>query len=88
MAVTIDETIGNRNVTIIQLDVEGYEHNALEGAKETIERCKPIIIVEKVLKSTWFCDHLGPLGYTPFQSVHNNTVYTADRGTRVAMAMS
>lgn len=31
---------------MIQLDVEGYEYNVLEGAVETISRCKPIIMVE------------------------------------------
>lgn len=31
---------------LIHLDVEGYETNALRGAKETIARCKPIICIE------------------------------------------
>ena len=31
---------------LIQLDIEGFEYQALVGAKETLERCKPVIIVE------------------------------------------
>ena len=34
------------NCDLIQLDVEGHEIQALRGAKETIEKFKPIIIVE------------------------------------------
>ncbi len=33
-------------VDLIQLDIEGYEWNALAGAVETIARCKPLIQVE------------------------------------------
>lgn len=31
---------------VIHLDVEGYEEHALRGAKETIKRCKPVIVIE------------------------------------------
>jgi FkbM family methyltransferase len=30
----------------LQLDVEGYEEQALAGAKNTIARCRPVIVVE------------------------------------------
>ena len=45
------------NISIMQLDVEGYEKNALEGTLETIKRCKPIIILENnndKISSDWF----------------------------------
>jgi FkbM family methyltransferase len=35
-------------VDLIKLDVEGMEAEALDGAAETIERCKPILCVETV----------------------------------------
>lgn len=43
------ETIDNWNlpsVGLLKLDVEGSEYVALRGAKDTLRRCKPIIIFE------------------------------------------
>ena len=34
------------HVDFLQLDVEGYEWHALQGARDTIARCKPLIQVE------------------------------------------
>ncbi len=34
------------HVDLIQLDIEGAEYEALQGAAKTIERCKPVIVVE------------------------------------------
>lgn len=34
------------NPTIIKIDVEGAEWDVLQGAKEVIQRCKPILIIE------------------------------------------
>jgi len=33
-------------VACIKIDVEGYEPSVLEGARETIARCKPIVVCE------------------------------------------
>jgi FkbM family methyltransferase len=42
--VTIDNTVGiDRSVSIIQLDVEGHECEALKGGLKTIQRCLPVI---------------------------------------------
>mgnify|MGYP001095614571 CR=1 FL=1 len=44
----IDDMVpDDRNVSIIQLDVEGNEFAALKGAEKTIDRCNPILIIEK-----------------------------------------
>lgn len=42
---TIDSL--NLNPDLIQLDVEGFEENALKGAFDTIMRARPIIIIEQ-----------------------------------------
>ena len=44
-AVPID-SLGARDVAFLKLDVEGYEERALMGARETIARDKPIIMME------------------------------------------
>lgn len=78
--VTIDETISpDRRVSIIQLDVEGHEKQALSGALETIQRCLPIIIVEAypqstLLESDWFLDNILVLGYQKTEFIHGNAV--------------
>jgi FkbM family methyltransferase len=48
-AVTIDEFVATARVPrvdFIKLDVEGSELHALDGARRTIERCRPILVVE------------------------------------------
>lgn len=42
---TID-SFGFRNVSLIKMDVEGYEDAVLAGAKETIQRERPVLLVE------------------------------------------
>lgn len=75
--VTIDEIVpANRKVSIIHLDVEGYEEPALSGALKTIQRCLPIIIVESLPKNNWLAENIWPLGYRISQTVHHNTVLT------------
>jgi protein O-GlcNAc transferase len=44
---TLDNILQNEtNISVIKLDVEGYEKNALLGAKEIIKKHSPIIIAE------------------------------------------
>ena len=44
--VLVLDEFGFDDVDLIQLDVEGFELNALKGARETIMRCRPIIQLE------------------------------------------
>ena len=46
---TIDEL--EADVAAIVLDVEGYEPWVLRGARQTIERCRPLILCEMLAKS-------------------------------------
>lgn len=42
---SIDMDLPDEDVTIIKMDVEGAEMNALQGARKTIERCRPKLII-------------------------------------------
>lgn len=77
----IDDVVSrDRLVSIIHLDVEGYEQSALIGAKQTLVRCKPILILEilernVLLRSDWIQNQLVPLGYRRIGTINANTVY-------------
>ena len=43
---TVDAYLGHRDVGLIKLDVDGYEAKVLEGARETLRRCRPPILCE------------------------------------------
>jgi len=78
--VTIDGIIpDNRMVSILHLDVEGFETSALVGAKETIKRCLPILILETMPTASWIKNNLSPLGYSVKRTVHQNTILTVGR---------
>ena len=75
---TIDGSVPkDRNISILQLDIEGFEKQALMGALETIKRCKPIIILEDdhgFTKSGWFKDNILSLNYKMDKKLHYNQV--------------
>jgi len=81
--VAIDDVIpAARDVGILQLDVEGYEKEALSGALATIRRCKPILILEvlpqsDLEQSEWFSANILRLGYAKVTKLHANSVYSA-----------
>ena len=76
--VALDEVIPqDRRISILQLDVEGYEEQALKGAMKVIERCRPILILEddhNVTRGTWFKDNILPLGYKISGKLHYNAL--------------
>lgn len=41
------DSFGIQDVDFCKLDCEGYEHRVIEGARETLLRCKPCVIVEQ-----------------------------------------
>lgn len=75
---TIDSAIPkDRNVSIIQLDVEGFEKQAIMGALETIKRCRPILILEDdhgFTKGQWFNDTILSMNYKLDKKLHYNQV--------------
>lgn len=44
--VPLDTVLNGEPVSFIKIDVEGFEGQVLEGARATIVRCKPILLVE------------------------------------------
>ncbi len=75
--VAIDEIVPKeRHVSVIQLDVEGFELEALAGARETIRRCKPVLILEFVETASKVNEVLPGMGYQAVGRLHNrNTVF-------------
>ncbi len=82
--VTVDETLDpDRNVSILQLDVEGHELEALTGALNTIRRSKPLLILEVlpdsgILASSWFSENILGVGYRKIAEVHGNSVFSCE----------
>lgn len=74
--VTIDEIVSDdRHVGAIQLDVEGRESKALAGGMETIERCRPLLVLEGSPETfAWVIANLRRFGYALSGSVHRNIV--------------
>ena len=64
----------DRNVSILQLDVEGYELPALTGALQTIRRCTPTIIVEHLPEEQWLERNILALGYRIGGKLHANSI--------------
>ena len=73
--VTIDDIVPqSRAISIIHLDVEGYEERCLFGALRTIRQYRPIIIVESVPGADWMSENLLPLGYGVLENIPPNTI--------------
>lgn len=60
------------DVAAIVLDIEGYEPWALRGARETIKRCRPLILCEMLVKSAQeITDTLAEMNYLPVDNPLN-----------------
>lgn len=82
--VTIDTAVpAERHVSVIQLDVEGFEQQALTGALATIARCRPALVVEilpdsPLRTSDWIPHNIFSRGYRLAGTVDGNAVYLPD----------
>jgi hypothetical protein len=77
--VTVDDVIpSERKISIIQLDVEGFEKPALAGALNSIQRCKPILILESLPDEDWLYTNILPLGYKIAGEAHDNTILISE----------
>jgi len=81
--VRIDDVVEGQ-VDFIQLDIEGHELNALKGAKNTIEKYWPVIMVEdKHLRHSNEIGHkvghiekaLTSIGYKVVERIHRDIIF-------------
>lgn len=62
---TLDSLAEGRDVSLIKLDIQGGELNALYGASDVLGRCSPALIIEAETKDEFqpINEHLSELGY-------------------------
>lgn len=73
---SIDEIVPeDRPVRLIQLDIEGGEYNAIMGAKRTIERCRPALVLEGPPRRNAVTNLVESMGYEKIKRVHGNNVF-------------
>jgi len=74
--VSLDRFIpSDRRISVLQLDVEGYEDSALRGAEHLITRDRPILILETIPTSEWFKELLRGSGYIQKANLADNSVF-------------
>lgn len=84
-AVMLDYAVPlDRKISILQLDVEGHEKQALLGAFHIIRRWQPILILEYFSHPTWLHRHFRGIPYEQVGKLHGNYVY-APAGTTVTL---
>lgn len=75
-AAMLDYTVPlDRPVSILQLDVEGHEKQAMRGAYHIINRWKPILILEYFGQQQWINRTFRGLEYEKIGKLHGNHVY-------------
>jgi FkbM family methyltransferase len=75
--VALDDIVpADRTISILQLDVEKYEQQALEGALATIRRCRPLLVLENLPGDpAWFAANVLSLGYAEHGRIDLNHVF-------------
>jgi len=80
------DSLGLDELDFLKLDIEGYEPHAIIGALETIQKFKPVVLVEqKKLTARYGIAHdlggsiLESLGYKLLKKVRNDYIYKFDR---------
>ncbi len=78
--IAIDE-IGLPRVDFIKIDIEGMELEALEGARQTIEKSRPMMLIEKIkTDATQLIKWLEDCGYKVVQvGINMLAIHTTDK---------
>ena len=67
---TLDNILGNEdNISLIKIDIENYEYNALSGAQYIIDKHHPVIVIEL---------HPDNIYYDEIRSFFDKNNYTTD----------
>lgn len=83
---TLDR-FGWDDVDFLKLDCEGYEHKVLAGARETLARCRPCVIVEQKphklgpnfgIEGTPACDLLREMGALMRTAIGGDYIFAWD----------
>ncbi|MBY8987034.1 MAG: class I SAM-dependent methyltransferase [Candidatus Lokiarchaeota archaeon] len=63
--VTLDDALKNEPISLIKMDVEGYEYNVLLGARNILKKQHPYLFIEAktLCAKQQIDDYLFPLGY-------------------------
>lgn len=78
-AMMLDDAVPpEREVSILQLDVEGHEAQALRGAYHMIRKWKPILILEAFERAPWIRRNFPDTNYTIIGTLHGNVVYAPE----------
>lgn len=84
LVTTLDKVIPeDEEISVIHLDLEGYEFEALDGARKIIDKWHPIVILEIDKRAVDYNNYMEMLGYYPAQHlvydsgpmIFVNTVY-------------
>src|SRR5262249_31399265 len=54
------------NPIFIKIDVEGHEHQVINGAIKTLSEFEPVLLIESLLDKPGLLDHLKSLRYEPY----------------------
>ncbi len=70
------DLIGSRRVSMIHLDVEGFESQALLGLLPVIRLHRPLLILETIPDDDFMRTLIFPLGYDRSHQLDDNTVFS------------
>lgn len=78
----LDDIAGKKKISVIKIDVEGYELDALQGAKQILKQQSPHLFIEiwdRASKKS-IDNYLNPMGYFPVRVFNSSATYYYKKG--------